>query len=62
MPDYTEAWIDLGNTLFVLCRYTEAVASYDMALVIHPDNIDAWKNGGFALYNFKRYPDGGCLV
>ena len=34
---------------------TEAVASYDMALVIHPDNIDAWKNRGFALYNFKRY-------
>ena len=25
-----------------------------MALVIHPDNIDAWKNRGFALYNFKR--------
>ncbi len=43
--------IALGN----LGRLEEAIASYDRALEIKPDDHEAWNNRGIALYNLGRF-------
>ncbi len=44
---------DLGNAIFNLGKHSEAIASYDKALEIKPDNDEAWYNRAccFALQN-----------
>ncbi|MCL1466759.1 tetratricopeptide repeat protein [Argonema galeatum] len=53
-----------GDLLFELGRvfaageeYEEAIASFDRALAIKPDDDAAWNNRGFALYNLGRYEE-----
>ena len=48
---------DLGNALLNLGRYEEAIASYDKALEIKPDQDEAWNNRGVALGNLGRYEE-----
>jgi len=40
-----------------LSRYDEAIASYDKAIEIKPDDYEAWKNRGKALYQLSRYDE-----
>jgi tetratricopeptide (TPR) repeat protein len=46
--------IKLGNILFADRRYENAIAAYDKALAIKPDEPDAWNNRGNALYQIGR--------
>ena len=45
---------DLGNALVNLGRYEEAIASYDKALEIKPDQDEGWYNRGIALVILGR--------
>ncbi|MBC6424372.1 MAG: tetratricopeptide repeat protein, partial [Hormoscilla sp. SP12CHS1] len=40
-----------------LSRYDEAIASYDKAIEIKPDDYEAWNNRGKALYQLSRYDE-----
>ena len=44
----------MGNALYDLGRYEEAIVSYDKALEIKPDLHEAWYNRGIALGNLGR--------
>ena len=46
-------WL-LGNEFYTLEKYEEAIASYDKALSIKPDNDQAWNNRGIALGQLGR--------
>ncbi|MEL6581075.1 MAG: tetratricopeptide repeat protein, partial [Cyanobacteria bacterium J06621_12] len=48
---------DLGNALFNLGRYEDAIAAYDQALAIKPELHEAWYNRGIALFSLGRYED-----
>ncbi len=45
---------DLGNALQQLRRFTEALASYDKALALKPDQADTHNNRGIALASLQR--------
>ncbi|MEO0352828.1 MAG: tetratricopeptide repeat protein [Cyanobacteria bacterium P01_A01_bin.15] len=47
----------LGNALYALERYDDAIASYDQALKHKPDDHQAWYNRGLALHKLERYDD-----
>ena len=47
----------VGNELFNLSCYEEAIASYDQAVEFKPDNHQAWHNRGIALANLGRYEE-----
>ncbi|MBD2474634.1 tetratricopeptide repeat protein [Anabaena sp. FACHB-83] len=49
--------INLGNLHFAGQGYKEAIAAYDKALEIKPDDHDAWNNRGIALWNLGRYEE-----
>ena len=44
-----------GNALLALERFEEAVASYDKALSVRPDNADCHAGRGLALHALKRF-------
>ena len=48
---------DCGNALYRLERYEDAIASYDKALEVKPDNHEAWYNRGVALSALGRNDD-----
>ena len=50
-------WFDRGNDLYNSQRYEEAIASYDKALEIKPDDHEAWNNRGIALRKLERYSE-----
>ncbi len=50
-------WFEQGNILVVNEGYSEAIASYDKALAIKPDDHQAWGNRGNALGNLGRYEE-----
>ncbi|WP_211175994.1 tetratricopeptide repeat protein [Brasilonema sp. UFV-L1] len=52
-----EAWFDRGNEQFDAGDFEGAIASYDKALEIKPDNDAAWFNRGLALHNLGRFSD-----
>jgi tetratricopeptide (TPR) repeat protein len=52
--DDAEKWFKQGNSLYSEGRYQEAIASYDNALKIKPDNYLAWNIRGLALFDFGR--------
>jgi tetratricopeptide (TPR) repeat protein len=40
-PEYDNAWLDKGNTLYLLKKYDDAMECYNMALKVNPDNKGA---------------------
>ena len=56
-PYFTEVWINRGNTLVHLGRYSEAVASYEKAIALNPDDAVAWNNHGVVLEYLARYAE-----
>jgi tetratricopeptide (TPR) repeat protein len=58
-PDFSSGlflW-HLGNRYYKLGRYEEAIAAYDAALAIQPDDHDALNGKGIALGNLGRYEE-----
>ncbi len=47
-------YLTKGNALFFLSRKDEAIAAYEKALKINPDNAKAWNNKGVALDDLGR--------
>ena len=47
-PDDADAWVGLGNALYRLDRSTEAVACYDRALDLAPDDPEVLLNRAWA--------------
>ena len=56
-PEISFVWFLLGNVLYRLQRYEEAIASYDRALELKPDDDQAWNNRGIVLDNLQRYEE-----
>jgi tetratricopeptide (TPR) repeat protein len=58
-PEFTSSIFlsTLGNEFYFLGKYEEAIASYDKALEINPDDDQAWNNRGSALDNLERYEE-----
>ncbi len=54
---FDQAWNNRGIALGNLGRLEEAIASYDQALEIKPDDEQAWYNRGVALSNLGRYEE-----
>ncbi|OUL27673.1 hypothetical protein BV372_25530 [Nostoc sp. T09] len=50
-------FVNEGNDLGASKRYKEAIASYDKAIALKPDDADAWYGRGFALNELQRYSD-----
>src|ERR1700733_641500 len=43
-PDNCAAWHKLGDALFALKRRKQAIACYDQALALEPENPSIWRN------------------
>ena len=55
-----ETWEDLlqqGNEFFEWKDYEGAIASFDRAIEIKPDDHQAWYGRGLALSNLRRYEE-----
>jgi tetratricopeptide (TPR) repeat protein len=48
---------ELGNLLLAAKEYQAAIASYDQALKLNPNDDEAWNNRGNALGNLGRYEE-----
>ena len=48
-PDYAEAYAQLANCQDCLNKFEDAIASYNIALRIDPDNAETWFNKGMSL-------------
>ena len=55
MPDYAEAYYNLGNALKELGRYEEAVSRYEQTLSIRPDYAEAHINLGVSFHDQGRH-------
>jgi len=55
--DLADQYFGEGINFSELGQYSDAVASYDKAVFIRPNNADAWLNRGIALDNLDRYSD-----
>lgn len=53
-PNAPKMLLNYGNVLKALCRFGEALASYDKALAIRPDYAEGWNNRGTVLQTVKR--------
>jgi Flp pilus assembly protein TadD, contains TPR repeats len=49
-----EEWNQRGKTHHTMGRYEEAVAAYDQAIAINPENGEAWRNRGLSLSMLGR--------
>jgi tetratricopeptide (TPR) repeat protein len=57
-PEFSSSlFFNVGNGLDKLARYEEAIASFDKALAIKDDFIEAWNNQGTALGNLGRHEE-----
>jgi tetratricopeptide (TPR) repeat protein len=56
-PDDAEIWLEKGNCLYSLGKYTAAVSCYQKCLMVNKDEINAVCNMGLALYNLGRYAE-----
>jgi tetratricopeptide (TPR) repeat protein len=52
-----EQWLEEGHTLTGLNRYEEALAAYEQALRLDPNDADAYNNKGNALTGLNRYEE-----
>jgi tetratricopeptide (TPR) repeat protein len=50
-----EQWLEEGNTLYRLKRHDEALAAYEQALRLNPNDALAYNNKGYTLNKLKRY-------
>ena len=58
LPSKTkEWWVEKGNNLYGLRRYREALAAYEHAIHLDPNDGHAYNNKGAALYSLKRYEE-----
>ena len=48
-------WRNRGGTLYFEGKYDEAIACYDKAIEIEPDNPVVWNNKGLALNSLGKY-------
>lgn len=53
----SKVWFDKGNAFNQAGRYAEAIACYDRALAINPEDSSSWLNKGSALDASGRYAD-----
>ena len=51
------SWFIRGAELGILGRHTEALASFDKAIAINPDDPYAWNFRGVALHELGRYTE-----
>ena len=49
-----EQWLDTGNTHFNVNHYREALAAYEQAIRLDPNEADAYKHKSFALSKLNR--------
>jgi tetratricopeptide (TPR) repeat protein len=52
-----EAHCYRANTLYAIEEFAQAVAAYDQAIALHPDNVDAWNGRGLALVELGELGD-----
>ena len=52
-----EQWLEEGNNLYVLKRYEEALAAYEQAIRLDPNDALAFYNKGGALIELKRHEE-----
>jgi tetratricopeptide (TPR) repeat protein len=50
-------WVNRGNALSRLERYSEALDAYERALALDSNNVRAWTGKGIALYRMRRLDD-----
>lgn len=50
-------WVEEGDNLYNLKRFEKALAAYDHALQLNPNNADVYINKGNALYSLKRFEE-----
>ncbi|MFN6440364.1 MAG: CHAT domain-containing protein [Nostoc sp. DedSLP01] len=56
-PTVSEAWHNRGLALGNFGRFEEAIASYDKAIQLKPDDYSAWNYRGLALANLGRFEE-----
>jgi protein O-GlcNAc transferase len=56
-PNNAATLYNVGTTQRDLCRFTQALASFDKVLAIKPDFAEALNNSGAALHGLKRFDD-----
>ena len=56
-PDYTEAWLQLGEVCVRLGRCDEGTACYRQAIQLHAHSLSACVNLGNTLKNHGRLPE-----
>lgn len=54
-PDNAHLNIDMGNTLFDLRQYKEAVPYYRNALAVAPDHAEVWIDLGVCYFNMRDF-------
>lgn len=52
-----EEWIGEGDAFKKLKRYEEALAAYEEAIRLNPNDAESYKSKGSILYNLKRYEE-----
>jgi tetratricopeptide (TPR) repeat protein len=53
----TKEWLEEGNALYNLKRYEEALAAYEQAIRLDPNDADAYNGKGIALRNLNRHEE-----
>jgi len=57
VPQYADAYNNLGNILQETMRYEEALANYDKAIALKPDYTAAYCNRGVTLQKLHRFEE-----
>lgn len=52
-----ESWYRQGNEFMMKEKNEDALAAYERATDLDPNNIGAWNNKGIALFRLRRYQD-----
>ncbi|MCY7393600.1 MAG: tetratricopeptide repeat protein, partial [Leptolyngbyaceae cyanobacterium CAN_BIN12] len=56
-PEDYRAWQNHGKALMGLCRYKDAIASFEQVLTRKSDSYKAWYNKAVALSRLNRYTE-----
>ena len=52
-----QQWLNEGDVLYDLRRYQEALAAYEQAIHLDPNDAVAYMNKGYALHDLERYQE-----